>query len=466
MRSKDKKKLKKAEEAEVVPEEELEEELEEEPEEEYDEDDEQEDKPRSGLKAALVIVGLIAAAALIGIAGWFIKNAIDQRSGVADTVTGDTKPPEITRDETDPEIYYVTVYAKAGKTVVFEDPQGRRTEKLVPGEGKVTFKLMADKLIPNEAIEGAFYTVTPKIYIRGGDGSLTPVPDLEDITIEVPQINVTLETPEEVFSYDGEVRIKGRVIPSASEVFVNGEQIKVGFDGSFNHVAVYAENGVHELLIEAKTPCYSIYRKVISVTVDIPEPPVVLLPWDMGDSRFSQRVVDPGDTVTIYGKAPEGAVVSADCASPEVTLETPEFNVDGTFSIKAVMSEIGDYVIVITCTEEDGTVSTREAHIQRAPAAKGFIESAWAMDVSAFRKPSKRAYRIQGKVVELIKHGDYYLAVLETSDGTRLILEYHNHYPTANTLEVGKEYNWIYGQPLGLNEDGIPQIYVWFVNDK
>ena len=105
-------------------------------------------------------------------------------------------------------------------------------------------------------------------------------------------------------------------------------------------------------------------------------------------------------------------------------------------------------------------------HVQRAPEYNHYVESAWAMSYEALQRPSKQCYNIKGTVTEIIEHTDYYLVKLETSDGGTLILEYHHHYGTANSFTEGKSYNWIYGFPMGKDQNGIAHVYVWFVNDK
>ena len=56
--------------------------------------------------------------------------------------------------------------------------------------------------------------------------------------------------------------------------------------------------------------------------------------------------------------------------------------------------------------------------------------------------------------------------MLETADGNKLLLEYHNHYGSAGAVTVGQAYEKIYGRPDGLDEaTGLPKCYVWFIDD-
>ena len=87
------------------------------------------------------------------------------------------------------------------------------------------------------------------------------------------------------------------------------------------------------------------------------------------------------------------------------------------------------------------------------------------MNYASFSYATGQGYKISGTVTEIIEDGDYILAKLMTADDKPLIIQYHHHYGSAGTITVGRTYEKIYGRPMGLNEDGIPQIYVWFVDD-
>ena len=190
------------------------------------------------------------------------------------------------------------------------------------------------------------------------------------------------------------------------------------------------------------------------------------MPWDYGDTAFSQRVADPNDTVHVYGRVPEGAMLLAEPESELVTIEQIAVSDDGTFAFDAIIAEIGDYTIKLQCTDSSGIASERRIHVQRAPEWRTYVEGAWAMNYDALTRPGAHAYNVKGTVTGVTEHIEYYLVTLETSDGNTLVLEYHYHYPGSNSFEIGREYKWIYGYPKGRNAEGAPVVYVWFVNDR
>ena len=434
------------------------------PEPEEDNDDE-EDEPRSrGLKAAITVAGIIAAIALLGIIGLLGKKVYDRYFGGI-PFDAPSMTPEIKQDSVDKDLYHVTVYAKPGSVLVYETVGGLRQEYAVPEDGRMVFNVNGTSLLPDEPIDSTAYNAQPRILLKNEEGELEMIPGMGYISLEVPPIELTLDR-EEITTDDGKAAVTGRVVTRGTKLFVNDEEIPLKEDGSFIYETEFTENGDYEIPVRAEHNRYTIYRNSVKVSVAIPEPPMIRLPWDLEDMNYSQRVTDPGDTVSVYGMIPEGAEIAVSCENPEVILSEPELDEDGTFRFTASLPAIGDYVLNITCTGEDGLVGERQMHVQRAPEWRPYVESAWAMTYDSLMRPSGQCYEIKGKAVEIAQHGDFYIVILETSDGSRLTLEYHNHYPTANTFIEGKEYKWIYGYSMGRGTDGAPHIYVWFVNDK
>lgn len=428
------------------------------------EDDEDEPDSRGrGLKAAITVTGIIAVIALLGIIALLGKKVYDRYFGGPRDLPSMT--PEIKQDSVDHDLYHVTVYAKPGTVLVYETVGGLRQEYAVPDDGRMTFNINGSSLLPDEPIESTAYNAQPKILIRDAEGNLSLVPGMGYISLEVPPIELTLDR-EEITTEDGKAMVTGHVATRGTKVTVNGEEVPVKEDGSFVYETEFTENGSYEIPVVAEHNKYTVYHNSVSVTVSIPEPPMIRLPWDLEDKEFSQRVTDPGDTVKVYGMIPEGAAMTVTSENEGVILSEPEVDEDGTFTFTATLPAIGDYTLNITCTGADGLVGERQMHVQRAPEWRPYVESAWAMTYDSLMRPSNQCYEIKGKAVEIVQHGDFYIVILETSDGSRLRLEYHNHYPTANTFIEGKEYKWIYGYSMGRSTDGMPVIYVWFVNDK
>lgn len=192
----------------------------------------------------------------------------------------------------------------------------------------------------------------------------------------------------------------------------------------------------------------------------------ILFPWEYGDVSFSQRIINPENTIEVCGMIPKGSTLWASCNSSNATLTAPSVADDGTFKLTARLAVVGDYTIHLTCTTEFGQVHERDMHVQCAPEWRPYVANAFVMSYDALTLPSAQCYNIKGTITEIIEAEDYYLVALKTSDGNLIHLEYHHHFPAASELDLGKTYNWIYGHPRGKNEDGIPVVYVWFVNDK
>ena len=448
------------------------------PREELTEPEYEDEEPGSGrgLKAALIVVSIITVLALLGVIGMLAKKVIDRINEIPSEPEIRSKAPEIVQDPADKDLYHVTVYEKSGTSLVYESIDGKRREYAVPAENRMTFDIRGETLLPNEPIDSTAYSVQPKIYVRGSDGTLTPVSGMGYIMVDVPQLTVRLDCGESIFTDEGEATVSGQMDQKDAMLMINGELMELSSDGKFSYSVSYDQDGVYEIPIEARMPKYAVYRQSVSVTVDLPEPPMIRLPWDLDEHGYSQRVTDPGESVEVHGVIPEGSVLEARLdpepeisddpeAAPVPRLSDITLEDDGHFSFFATLPEIGDYKIILTCTDPDGLVSEREMHVQRAPEYSSYVQKAWAMNYEALTRPSKQTYNLKGTVTQIIQHGDYYIAALETSGGT-LLIEYHNHYPTANTLTVGREYHWIYGYPLGRNEEGAPVVYVWFIGDK
>ena len=201
------------------------------------------------------------------------------------------------------------------------------------------------------------------------------------------------------------------------------------------------------------------------MTKATPATPLVQLPWEYGDYEFSQRVKSSVDTIEVRGMVPIGSTLEASCESSNAAITIPVVGDDGVFKFNVKMAYPGDYKIHLICTSESGQVSERDVHVQRAPEYSKYLSGAWQMNFASFAYNSSQAYQIKGTVTEILEEGDYVLATMELTDGNTIVIEYHNHYGSAGDIVVGKAYEKLYGRPLGLNDDGIPQVYIWFVED-
>lgn len=426
----------------------------------------EEKKSGKGLKAAITVFAIIAGLALLGIAGYFVKGALDDYRAEQEANAFKPRSPEIVQDAADADLYHVTIFAENGSAVVYETPTGARRQYQVNENNRISFDLRGSELIPDEPIDSTAYSVQPKFYTRNEAGELVPISDMGYIMLEVPALDVTFDSEDGIFTDDGSVRIKGHIEDRGAKVDVDGDSLVVTAEGNFVYETQIDINGDYTVTFTAQKPRCAIFKKTFTVTVAIPEPPVIQMPWDYGDPAFSQRVADPGDTVRVTGRVPEGAMLLAEPDSEQVTINEITVSDDGSFAFDAVIAEMGDFTVTLKCTDATGIASERRIHIQRAPDWKTYVEGAWAMNYDALTRPGTHAYNIKGKVTQVIEHIDHYEVMLETSEGGTLKLVYHQHYPGAGRLEAGREYKWIYGYPMGRDAEGAPVVYVWFVNDK
>ena len=422
-----------------------------------------------GLNLAIRIAAIVAVLALLAIAGWLIISQVKSCVDASNSPTGTNKAPSVIEnpDPNKPDTYLVTVYAKNGKVLVYETSDGTRQEATVKSDDALTFLVHKVSLMPNEPVDSTVYQATPKVYIKNEDGSVTPVEGFTPVTLEVPAITVTYDQPDQILSEDGKVAISGRIDFIGTDLTFDGEKVAINQDGTFTHEIVYEETGEHTIAVEGRLAGHQLYRHSFSVTVEAAHPTEALIkfPWEYGDTSFRQRVVNSVTSIEIRGMVPVGSTLTATCDSSDCGLTVPTVAEDGTFTLTAQLANPSDYVIHLTCTTESGQISERDMHVQRQPEMSQYVGRALAMNYASFSYESRQPYNIQGTVTEILQEGDYYLAVLELADGNKLILEYHNHYGSAATIEVGKTYEKIYGRPMGLNEEGVPQAYVWFIND-
>ncbi|MBO4384337.1 MAG: hypothetical protein J5854_02800 [Clostridia bacterium] len=379
---------------------------------------------------------------------------------------GKTKAPTIEQDSEDPGRYFVTVYADPGTKLVFETSRGNRNEAEVSRKGYVVFSVPDTGLIPPEPIDGGTCLVTPKIYKIGDDGSETLITGFTPVEVNVPAIKISFDNGDHIAAKNGSAEISGRVEPAGSAIIIAGESVEVGQDGSFSHAVAFKEAGEQTVAFEARCPGYRIFRKSFTVTVDAAAVAFIQFPWEYGDETFTQRVKNNADTpLEVWGRVPAGSRVTVSSASESVGLTDPTVDGDGKFLFIVTMPTAGDYELRITCAAPSGEVVERVLHVQRAPEWRSYVESSWAMSYEALSYSSKRAYKISGKVTEVIEDGDSTIVRLDIGGGQTVILHYHHHYPNAGTLELGSVHTGIYGHPTGKNADGDPEVYVWFIID-
>ena len=380
---------------------------------------------------------------------------------------GITKAPKVEADPDDPTSWFVTIYAKAGRVLVYETAAGERTEVTVPAGGAVKFHVHSSSLMPTEPVEDAVYYASPKVFIRNSDGSETLIGGVDPIPVNVPELDVSFGVPDSLVTGTGSAVISGSIGQISAALTIGGARVEIAEDGSFSHTLTFTEAGEHVVEAEARLAGYRIYRHSFTVKAELETAAasVIQLPWEYGDTEFSQRVKNDVDVLEVRGRVPAGSIVTVSCEAEAASLTDPAVDAEGVFRFSVTMAEAGDYTLLITCVTPEGSVSAREMHVQRAPNWREYVESSWATTYEALRYASKQAYKITGTVTEIIEDGDCLVVALDLGEGKIIILRYHDHYVNAGTLELGSVHTGIYGHPLGRNEDGTPVVYVWFVID-
>lgn len=413
-----------------------------------------------GMLGTLIrIAAIVAALAVLAVAAWLIAGKVKSCNQAA-------RVPTVEESAENPGYYLVTIHGNEGDVLVYETPDGRRQEVTVDSRKHVVFKVPESSLMTVDPVEGSTYEATPKVYLKTEAGEV-PIEGIPSVTLSVPTIDVRYNCGDDIVSEDGNVNVSGHIDLIGTKLSIDGENVVINQDGSFSHDISYEETGDHTIAIEGRLGGYQVYRHNINVTVNEAHTSeaLVQLPWEYGDTTFSQRVKNSVDTIEVRGQAPAGSDISVNCESSNAALSVPVVNDDGSFSFSVKMAYAGDYPISIICNTEDGKVSERIIHVQRAPEYSTYLKGAWQMNYASFSYDSRQAYQIKGTITEILQEGDYYLAMLELDSGDKLVIEYHPHYGSAGAIEVGKKYEALYGRPMGLNTDGIPQAYIWFVED-
>ena len=429
-------------------------------------------RKRTGLIIALsIIAALLVACLSLVLLDYFevielpIIDLLQTASCQGQLPTGADKAPTIEPDTNNPGQYLVTVYAKAGTKLIYETSHGNRQEVEVPMKGHVVFSVPEAGLIPQEPIEGETCSVIPIVYAVDENGAETRIEGFNPVVISVPALNVVFDS-DTITAESGSAVISGIVVPVDASVTLEGEALAVGQDGRFSQTVSFSEAGEYTVSLEARLAGYSIFRHSVTVIVEAPAEGFIQFPWEYGDDTFSQRVKNDADTpLDVWGRVPAGSKVSVSCEDEGVELTDPTVDGDGNFAFTVKLPYVGNFALNITCESFTGTVTERVLHVQRAPEWRSYVEGSWAMSYEDLSYASKHAYKIGGTVTEVLEESDCIVVLLELADGRDIVLRYYNHYPNAGSLAVGSVHTGIYGRPVGKNDDGLPEVYVWFIID-
>ncbi len=418
----------------------------------------------SGLRIAVIALAVTAVIAA-GLIAYTLLNDIS---------IGGEKTNKVIVNPNNPDSYYITVYAKAGSILVYEDSTGAQTEQQVPEKGYVTFNVASDRLRPITPIEGESCDIYPSVSIKNEDGTLTKL-EIPRITLRVPTLNASFETAEAITSDNGVIEIKGHVDLTQTDlqnnppvVTINNETVQPAPDGSFTYTTKL-DKGEYGIVGEIKLGGYMIMRRTFKVTVNkqLTASDIIAIPEEV-----DTRVLNVETSIEITGTVPAGAVLQVVPKDAECTVkDQPTVDENGNFRFSVNLPTAAKcYELQLTATLADGTVYTRPFFVERPPVFNEYVPTVWKGDYSEMSKPvhitDLRGFVIEGTVTEITYDDDYLVAMFALNDGHTISIEYHDHYPAArrHPLEAGKQYK-LYGFSKGVNESGMLQMYIWFVND-
>ena len=381
--------------------------------------------------------------------------------------SGGKSAVEIMLDEENPGNYYIKVHAKRGSVLVYENSAGQQQETTVSKKGYVLFTVPIAALLPNEPIDGTIFEASPVIYIKNAeDGSLEKIEDAGSVEIAVPTFNLSCENPASFECENGMCIIKGKVSDALAGVFINGEQIETAPDGSFEKELKFEAPGEYNIVIEAKKNGFRIERTTLKATVSEPPDPgkIVEISED-----FITRASRHAESIEVKGRVPAGTQIAVKSDDPEFQLKAePTVDAEGNFSFTVNLPRTEkNYAMTIVATLSSGTVIERPFCVQRPPEYTEFVQKCWAFNYSDITKPAlfgKQSFVIKGEITEIIEDKDYLKAKLTVPTGETLTIVYYDHYAAASHLEVGKTYT-MYGIPERLSEDGMLEVFIWFVQD-
>lgn len=391
-----------------------------------------------------------------------------------------TKQATIAEDTSDPahKQYLITVYAKNGSEIRFTAGSlvvdSSNNPKMRVTEGKTSMIVGEDIFIPAEPVDSPTIDIYPDIMVVGKDGTEEKVTFEKPITIALPSIGLTLTSPvSPLETQTSNVSVSGTVDDNTASVFVGDTQLTVDETGSFSGTYVLTNEGASTIVVEARKNGYQIARATIDVNFTAPEaggtntdgtggstqvlPSTTGTPsFDFADSQ-SRRTTDA--TITVSGTAQSGTQLSV--SGVDATAVT--VNADGTFSFSVKMDAVGLYTATVT-SSLNGTTGARTIYLERNHADKdAYIQGAHVLDYQYLMDSPhhKQAYKLVGKVTEILQTSPFVIAKVNTSAGD--VLFYYYSGIAKVELNDGKTYE-VYGDPNGKDSTlNAPILYAWYI---
>lgn len=429
------------------------------------------------------------------------------------TCSSAQRESRIEKSQNDPSYYIITVVAKEGDVLVFENCLGERKEYTVSSKNEVAFNAHISSLLPQEPIDSDTLAVTPIIYLKTKDERLNRI-EMPSVTIDVPRFALGFDyeteyyksqqpsenspvpsdepspepslsgspvpvlTPEPeptqviidentIECVNGEIIVSGFVSDENVCVKFNGTRVEVDANRKFSFSTKFIRQGEHLIEVEATLPGYRTIHKTIKAVVKEELSPEQIIVFDEG---FHSRTSSDSTEIVVKGTVPVGATVAVSSDAEGFTLKSePTVDEKGYFTFVVNMPEVmTDYALTITATMSDGMAVQRVLHVQRPPIYADYVRSVWACDYNEMSKPVRyntQGFKLTGTITEIYDSIDCIRAALMLPSGDKVIITYYNNYSGSSEILAGENYT-MYGVPTSMNAENMLEVYIWFVEDK
>lgn len=403
----------------------------------------------------------------------------------SDTTSQYTYYASIAANDANDDMYYLTVRGNAGDTAVFRSSSYETTQLEITAKGYVVFNVYKKDLLPIAPIDEEQLEVTPTIAIikKGTDTPLSI--DVNTITISVPEFNIIFEHEQElnqegqadktegqkvidvntIECYEGKITISGKVPENTVTIKCDNTEVEIQ-DNLFSYSTQFVSQGEFQINFEATLPGYRTIKRTFTAIVrdDLSVEQIVFI-----DDDFQTRVSNGTEELEIYGTVPKGTTLSISTDDADLVLKSePTVDEEGNFSfVVGLPIASKNYTMLINATLADGSIVSRSFAVQRPPLFNEYIPTLWACHYSDMIKPNYfgvKGFVINGRLIEIISDDDYLYARLTLDDGNDINICYYNHYVGSSVLEEDNTYT-MYGYPIRINEDGVLEVFIWFVRD-
>lgn len=414
---------------------------------------------------AFIVISVVLIIATILLSGLYINrnfpgNNLKEKiaymfsSAFSDEII--TAPPTITASETeagDPAII-ITVYAKKGSIVVFQEG-ATRMERKIEGQSisfRVPISLWTSKA-GSDSVEGL--EIKPNVFVYDPSKSNEVIKlDFEPYHTAANTVDIVITSPDslDISTTNSSVQIAGYVSDMSAAVFMNGEQLQLDEQGYFMTVYHVESLDSQRVVFTAQKGGTVVGSTVLNITYEKSS-------IDINITNESLRTFE--DKLLIEGTVDKGAKLKVSGVELEGDLNLDKST--GKFSFTALLPDIGNYIITLSLSAGD-TNSSVDIYAEHAPDMDEYIRGAWSLDYDwAVDHPTmnKHHYCIDGKIVEVYQSEPFVKARMKTADGDVIFTYYHT---TAVEANDGKNYT-LYAYLDGVDQKtGLIQLYCWFIH--